>query len=162
MHDLEGKPLPEAQKPLSKVQKVSAIIQWLCFFLIYWQLVCHISDNGLECLLCFFYQFLQVINCSIDSIFLKELLVIFPTSVYMVRKVICLDRDDFTKYAVCLKCKKLYTLDECTVKNGISETVGFCVKTKFFTETELLSVVQNLSKKLLLIMGQSLPRFSTL
>ena len=90
MHDVGG-PVPEPQHIMNDVQKGSALIKWMCFFLIYWQLICHISDNGLEWLLCFHFKFLEVLNCSINSSFLRELLVAFPTTMYMVHKIVGLD-----------------------------------------------------------------------
>ena len=125
MQDLDPEPLPEPNASPSKAQRVTALIQWMCFFMIYWQLVCHISDNGLEWLLSFIYQFLKIINANINSVFLKEILVVFPTSMYMLRKVIKLDRDNFTKYVACPKCKALYKLEQCTRKNArTGETIG--------------------------------------
>ena len=124
MGDVASDPLPPPGHSLTEVQKVKSVIQWLCFFLIYWQLACHISDNGLEWLLRFFYQFLSIINCNIGSPFLHELLAIFPTSVYLLRKLISLDRDNFTKYVVCPRCHKLYNMNECTKTNGRGEIVS--------------------------------------
>ena len=117
IQDLDSHVLPPPKPVLLGTQKATALIQWMCFFVIYWQLVCLISDNGLEWLLSFIYQFLQVINSNIDSVFIKEILVLFPTTMYMIRKLIKLHRDNFTKYVACPKCKALYELDQCTKKN---------------------------------------------
>ena len=35
---------------------------------------------------------------------IEELIAVFPTSLYMLRQFLKIDRDDFTKYVVCPKC----------------------------------------------------------
>lgn len=132
LRDLD-EPLPEPTAlPKSKLQQATALIQWLCFFLVYWQLACHISDNGLEWLLSFIAKFLGVVNINVESLFLGEMLVLFPTTMYMVRKRIALDRDDFTKFVVCQKCKALYPFSACTKKNNRGQTVAVPCKNKVF------------------------------
>ena len=42
----------------------------------------------------------------------------------MLRKIISVDRDDFTKYTVCPKCCKLYTMDQCLRKMANGQTVA--------------------------------------
>lgn len=37
MDDLEAQPLPTPSEPVTQVQKTKSIIEWMCFFLIYWQ-----------------------------------------------------------------------------------------------------------------------------
>lgn len=106
LHNLGG-PIPEASYRKAKFQQAKYIVKWVRLFLIYWQLVCHASDNGLEWLLCFLFKMLGVVNSHYDYLFFKKLLVLFPTSMYLVRKTISLDRDYFTKFVVCSKCKKL-------------------------------------------------------
>lgn len=117
MQDIEA-PLPDPSQLNTTTKLATYLVQWLCFFLLYWQLICHISDNGLEWLLQFLLHFLQVINSNVDSIFLREILFILPTSVYLLRKSICLDRDHFTKYVVCPRCCKLYSFEECLRHNN--------------------------------------------
>jgi hypothetical protein len=50
---------------------------------------------------------------------IEELIAVFPTSLYMLRQFLKIDRDDFTKYVVCPKCYKCYEYGECLVdRNG--------------------------------------------
>ena len=48
MDDLEGEPLPTPSRPMSKVQKTNSLIEWLCFFVIYWQLVTHYFNSSVN------------------------------------------------------------------------------------------------------------------
>ena len=56
-------PLPKPKQHQSSVQAVTVILQWLVYFLLFWQLglkiiiqaTCKISDNGLEWLLRFMF-----------------------------------------------------------------------------------------------------------
>ena len=38
----------------SRTQKLTALVQWLVHFILMWQSLCKLSDNGLECLPQFF------------------------------------------------------------------------------------------------------------
>ena len=79
-----------------------------------WQSLCKLSDNGLEWLLQFLFQFINVLSDLSGCQYLQELLGIVPSSLYLLRKFACFDRDNFTKYAVCSKCCKLYNMKDCT------------------------------------------------
>ena len=50
---------------------------------------------------------------SVSNDFLAELITLFPSSIYLLRQFINVDRDSFTKYVVCLKCTRLYHYDSC-------------------------------------------------
>ena len=152
-----AEPIP-TERPYNNVQKVTALIQWMCFFLTYWQLACRISDNGLEWLLCFYFRFLEVINCQVDSVFLRELLVVFPTSMYMVRKLISLDRDNFTKYIACPKCKHLYTMEQCTRRNCRGETVAVTCSNKIFYRRGTVICGSRLVKEVVVKNGSKLSK----
>jgi hypothetical protein len=105
--------LPDPIPKRRKVQVVNSILQWLLYFILIWQGVCHLSDNGLAWLLRFLLQFLKVLNIHVTGELLTELIAIFPTSLYMVRQLLDLDRDNFNKYVVCPKCSACYEYNEC-------------------------------------------------
>ena len=42
----------------------------------------------------------------------------FPTSLFVLRQLAHLDRDDFVKYVVCPKCSSLYNPGDCTQRVG--------------------------------------------
>ena len=112
-------PLPEPDRRKSRLQQVNALVFWLVYFLLIWQTSCKLSDNGLVWLLQFLFKFLKVLGISVSNEFLAELIVIMPSSMYLLRQFINLDRDYFTKYVVCPKCTKLYAYDAClTVENN--------------------------------------------
>ena len=95
------------------MQVANSILQWLLYFLLIWQGVCQVSDNGLAWLLRFLLQFLKVLNIHLSGELLTELVAMFPTSLYLVRQILAIDRDNFTKYVVCPKCTACYEYSEC-------------------------------------------------
>lgn len=118
--DLESAPpLPEPTKKKKKHHLVQSLMQWLLYFLLKWQCLTHLSDNGLTCLLQFLLQFLKILNVQVSNELLSEIITIFPCSLYMVRKFLALHKDNFTKYVVCPKCTKCYSYEECLTRvNG--------------------------------------------
>lgn len=61
-------PLPEPCERSSIMQKLISLLQWCVLFMLLWQGNCKISDNGLEWLLQFLFQFLHLlgITCQCD------------------------------------------------------------------------------------------------
>ena len=113
--DLESnEACPEPNPKQTRIQKLSALVQWLVYFILMWQSLCKLSDNGLEWLLQFLFQFLKVLSHLSGCEYLGELLAIIPSSLYLLRKFACFDLDNFNKYAVCPKCSKLYDMKDCT------------------------------------------------
>ena len=106
-------PLPTPETKRSKLHSVTFLLQWLLYFLLIWQSVCHVSDNGLAWLLKFLFQFFRALNINISGSIFEELIAVFPTSLYMLSQFLKIDRDDFTKYVVCPKCYKCYEYGEC-------------------------------------------------
>lgn len=102
-------PLPEPDRKKSRLQQVNALVFWLVYFLLIWQSAYKLSDNGLVWL----FQFLKVLGVTISNEFLADVIVVMPSSLYLLHRFINLDRDYFTKYVVCPKCTKLYGYDFC-------------------------------------------------
>lgn len=146
---LSASPLPDPQPKQTKLQAVNSTVQWLAYFLLIWQSLCHISDNGLAWLLQFLLQFLKVINAYAPTDTLNELSIIFPTSIYMIRKLLAVDRDSFTKFVVCPKCTKCYQYDEC-VKNVDGRHVVKRCSSKFYTRGKVCVCDAQLVKKVTL------------
>ena len=112
MQDL-NEPIPEPPHPQPLLNQVDALARWLCCFILYWQVVSHVSDTAVEWLLAFLGRFLQTLNYGLGSEFLGNLILLFPTTIYMLHRISNLKRDEFEKFVVCPKCAKLYHLDEC-------------------------------------------------
>ena len=98
--DLESnEACPEPNPKQTRIQKLSVLVQWLVYFILMWQSLCKLSDNRLEWLLQFLFQFLKVLSHLSGCEYLAELLAIIPSSLYLLRKFACFDRDNFIKYA---------------------------------------------------------------
>lgn len=60
--DVENsEPCPEPTPKLTGTQKFTASAQWLVYFILKWQSLCKLNDNGLKCLLQFLFQFFKVL-----------------------------------------------------------------------------------------------------
>ena len=106
-------PLPEPIRHQSSTQTLTILIKWLIYFLLFWQATCKISDNGLEWLLPFMFQFLHVMRINCSSEYLSQLALMCPSSLYLLRKFVNLKRDNFVKFAVCPKCASLFWRSDC-------------------------------------------------
>lgn len=108
-----NEPIPEPPHPQPLLNQVNALTRWLCCFILYWQVVSHVSDIAVEWLLAFLGRFLQTLNYGLGSEFLGNLILFFPTTIYMLHRISNLKRGEFEKFVVCPKCAKLYHLDVC-------------------------------------------------
>lgn len=93
--------------------KIFNLITWLFYFIYLWKCVNVISDNALSTLLHFLYNIFQLM--SLQDKLLAAALHIIPTSVYMLRKFLLVDRDNFVRYIVCPNCTKMYKYDDCFI-----------------------------------------------
>lgn len=114
----ENVQLPEPRSQQSSCSALTALVSWFVYFILFWQATCKISDNGLEWLLRFMFQFIHSLGVTCSNEQLIQMAAIFPSSLYLLRSIVKLDRDSFTKYAVCPDCTKLYELDRCTMRVG--------------------------------------------
>ena len=112
MQDLnEPIPEPALKQPMSN--QVNILLQWFCCFILYWQILTHISDAAVQWILLFLGRFLQTLGYGLDSELFSNFVLVFPTTIYMLQRIANLKRDDFEKFVVCSKCATLYQLDEC-------------------------------------------------
>ena len=119
LRDIDNKePLPEPHERFSITNKLTSLLQWFVLFILLWQANCKISDNGLEWLLRFMFQFLHLLGVTCQCDYLVRFCSMFPTSLYVLRQLLKLDRDDFVKYVVCPKCSSLYDPGDCTQRIG--------------------------------------------
>ncbi|XP_070551750.1 uncharacterized protein [Ptychodera flava] len=97
--------------------KHTALITWLLYFILVWQTANYISWNAIDHLLRFLCMWMKCVFEEHPS--MLSLYAFFPSSLYLMRKFLKLDRDDFQKFAVCPKCQKLYDFGECVeIVNG--------------------------------------------
>ncbi|KXJ19521.1 hypothetical protein AC249_AIPGENE18309 [Exaiptasia diaphana] len=89
------------------------LLMLTCRFISVWQATCAISDNAVRWLLEFLVALFKILgkNCA----FVASLAAAFPSSLQRLWEVLNIDRDNFTKYAVCPKCNSIYSLKEAVV-----------------------------------------------
>lgn len=112
MQDL-NEPIPEPALQQPMLNRVNILLQWFCCFILYWQILTHVSDAAVQWILAFPGRFVQSLGYGLDSEFFSNFVLFFPTTIYMLQRIANLKRDDFEKFVVCSKCAKLYHLDEC-------------------------------------------------
>lgn len=117
-------PLPEPRDKSTVSKKMTSLLQWFVLFILFSQANCKISNNGLEWLLRFLFQFLHLVGTTCHCEYLVKFCTMFPTSLYVLRQLVKLDRDDFVKYVVCPNCSSLYDPGDCT------QRIGGAVRTK--------------------------------
>ena len=81
----DDEPLQEPVQENSSTQALTTLLQWLVYFLLLWQATCKISDNGLEWLLRFVFQFLHVMGITCKSEYVCQLAAMLPSSLYLLR-----------------------------------------------------------------------------
>ena len=94
MQDL-NEPIPEPPHQQPLLNQVNELICWLCCFIMYWQVVTHVSDAAVEWLLAFLGRFLQTLSFGLDSEFFSNLMLLSPTNIYMLHRISNLKRDEF-------------------------------------------------------------------
>ena len=127
----KDQPLPEPSEKSSLTKKLTSLLQWFILFILLWQANCKISNNGLEWLLRFLFQFLHLVGITYHCDYLVEFCTMFPTSLYVLRQLVEFDRDDFVKFVVCPKCSSLYDPGDCTQPIG-GKLVAKCCTHKAF------------------------------
>ena len=88
----------------------SRFSSFVCKFLAVWQRKFGITDTALEMLL----KFLSCMLSTLINLFprLEIITGYLPTSLYLFHKALD-SKNEFIKYAVCIKCYKLYLVDDC-------------------------------------------------
>ena len=83
MQDLnEPIPEPALKQPMSN--QVNILLQWFCCFILYWQILTHVSDAAVQWILLFLGRFLQTLGYGLDSEFFSNFVLVFPTTIYNV------------------------------------------------------------------------------
>ena len=81
-------PLPEPRGKSTVSKKMTSLLQWFILFILLWQANCKISNNGLEWLLRFLFQFLHLIGTTCHCEYLVKFCTMFPTSLYVLRQLV--------------------------------------------------------------------------
>ena len=99
------------------------------------------------------FQFLHVMGITCNSDFIRQMSVMLPTSLYLLRKFVNLNRDNFVKFAVCPKCASLYQLESCTRLVGGQIVSNICTR-KAFTKGRNRECGTALARKVILGSGK--------
>ncbi len=81
------------------------------YFLLLWKSFYLVSGHGMNALLFVLYQMLNFLGVA--DVFKKCCGYAFPKSMYMLRKLLKVDRNDFERYVVCQTCYKLFSMEDC-------------------------------------------------
>ena len=118
--------LPEPSSLITNQQHTQIIV-------LLWQYKNYVSDNAIEQLLKFVQQLLFCIGHLIKDH--TELCLVLamnlPTTLYSARKLLKINRDNFQQYVVCLKCTKLYHMDEIVINDGHRSVARTCSSVAF-------------------------------
>ena len=95
----------------SPYYKQRVLVLWLLYFLCLWKSLNMVSNNALNSMLIFLFNFFKLL--SYEDPYVAAMLTVFPTSLYLARKMLGIDRDNFEHYVVCPSCYHLYRLSEC-------------------------------------------------
>lgn len=96
----------------------------LLLFLFLWQSVFKVADRAILVLLKFFKLFLHAVGRMLKAEVLINFAKIIPETLYLIEKNLGLQKDSFTKYAVCPKCKTLYNFEDCIRRRPNGEAVS--------------------------------------
>ena len=81
-------PLPEPNDRPSIAKKFTSLLQWFGLFVLLWHANCKISDNGMEWLLRFLFQFLHLLGVTCNCEYLIQFCAMFPTSLFVLRQLV--------------------------------------------------------------------------
>lgn len=98
----------------------NTFIRLIIIFVMTWKIMHNLSDAAVNVLFCFLKRLLDLMARLIQSKALKQLSSLLPQSLYMIRKHLGINRDDFEKFVVCPKCSSCYKPEDCvrTLSNG--------------------------------------------
>ena len=87
--------------------------------LLFWQAANWLSERVMESILKLFVDLFKVITNNFTV--LRGFAACIPTSVRLMRSRISFNRDDFTRYVMCPKCGKLYSIADITGEGRITK-----------------------------------------
>ncbi|XP_035665651.1 uncharacterized protein LOC118408900 [Branchiostoma floridae] len=96
------------------------LICLLLLLLAKWKSVFTISDSAVEVLLKIIGSILMAIGTTLCMETLKSIALAIPRTIYMFRKKLGLDRNDFDRYVVCPVCDSVYPVEDAvvTIRDG--------------------------------------------
>lgn len=117
--------------------EMASIVIVFCHLLYSWKTIMNVSDSCFECLLKIISYFIQLMKLITSAETLDMLLEIFPRTIYKIKRLLGLDRDDFIKYVCCPKCNHLYKYIDATStdRNGVVRST-LCSYIRFENHTQ--------------------------
>ena len=98
----------------------NAVVRLIIMFVMTWKIMHNLSDAAVSVLFSFLKQLLELVAGIVQCKTLKTIAELLPRSLYMIRKYLGVNRDDFEKFIVCPKCSSCYKPEDCvrTLSNG--------------------------------------------
>ena len=119
--DDDDKATEESTWQSSKSSVLSkAAVRLIVIFVLTWKIMHNLSDAAVSVLFCFLKRLLDLLARVAQCTALKQISDLLPRSLYMIRKYLGVNRDDFEKFIVCPKCSSCYKPEDCvrTLSNG--------------------------------------------
>lgn len=102
------------------------ICHTIAAFILTWQYRFALSDNAISALLSFLRIMFLLVNKAVGSQILDDVVFYLPTGVSMCRKLLKIDSQLFRKYACCIKCCEVYSVEKCIDKVGSIRSSKCC------------------------------------
>ncbi|XP_070564612.1 uncharacterized protein [Ptychodera flava] len=103
----------------------NSLLLWLLWFLYLWKSLNLVSDYAFQTLLNFMWNVFAVFSKNTSVTFVSSFSKSFPKSIYEIRQFLCVDRDDFQKFAVCDKCSSIFDMTGNMEGNETCKAVRF-------------------------------------
>ena len=105
-------------------------IRWVMLFIFLWASFYGVSANAVGHLIKFFHTLLD--SLSHYSAFIASLAALFPPSIYLAKKYLKLDKENFSRFVVCAGCHTLYHFHDCYERVGSQHVAKVCFLGKHF------------------------------
>ena len=104
-------------------------IRWVMLFIFLWASFYGVSANAVGHLIKFFHTLLD--SLSHYSAFIASLAALFPPSIYLAKKYLKLDKENFSRFVVCAGCHTLYHFRDCYERVGSQHVAKVCSHVPF-------------------------------
>ena len=99
----------------------TSLVRWFVIFICAWQTLFNISNRAIEMFLHFFGVLFKVLGTVSASPLIIAIATTLPVSLYLLRKYVRSEQNDYIPYVVCPSCFSLYKFVDCFEEDGSGE-----------------------------------------